>query len=614
MGKLSLDAVIFFASIAAFWAYMRPSMMKDEEGRPLPHNLVARCALVVLYLVGYLGLVAVFAFGKPIVLHVLAALPDGIEKIFVDLENKAPFLSLVALFGMNAIPPYREAERHLILALHSMKDLHGDAQALIAHLQICSFKPSPAEVQMNLDFLAKHNVYLTDNSTQLIDLTSVQTWRKVTTMLRLLHMWNTGERRVLTREQMAKLDDIERTHVRKTKLATDILKNIAHHARDTKAALVLAELRLLLAGTPQADSRAVEEIEAKLKALIAERSEPSVDAHQPLRLSAAQMREFIAQIDGYFRVEYQILLSQLADLTARSVIYARDRSAQRLKELKSAGFRGLGQMVPITFDRVLWTCMLVTVSYVLLMYVTRFRTLSEQPNADPIGIVVNFVVFGLTMSLAALVGGTAGASRRSVEAETPPWGIFMLAGCVAVALFFAAHSARLMLIPGPRGVSPGQGFPFARIAPWAILPFVQTVAICWLARVRNWWAPPFVRKGSLAANAWERVIDGVSVAAVMALGYALSIIIHELFKLPLPPSLASNPWSLVVFLPTMMLGFLIGAVVVRDARVSSKASIIAPQADAEIEEPTDIEPAQVAERTPLVAPSGPLAHSAAALH
>lgn len=602
---LSLDAVIFFASIAAFWAFMRTAMIKDDEGRSLPPNLVARAAVVVLYLVGYFGLVALFSFGKPIVMHVIATLPNGVEAVFKGLDDKAPFLALIALFGLNYLGPYREAERASVLALHSMKDLHGDTEALVAHLQSCTFKPSPAEIQMNLDFLAKHNVYLTDANTQLIDLSSVQAWRKVTTMLRLLSQWNAGNSRVLSKEQMGKLVEIERTHVRKTKLATDILKNIAHQAKDTKAALVLGELRLLLADTPHSDRRAVDEIEAKIKGLISERSDASGGADQPLRLSAAQLRDFISQIDGYFRVEYQILLGQLADLTARSVIYARDSSAQRLKVLKDAGFTGLGQILPVTFDRVLWTCMTVTVGYFVLMYITRFPVLAKQPNADPTGIVIGFIVFGLTMSLAALVGGAAGSSRRSVEAETPPWGIYALAGCAAVLLFFAAQSARLMLTTGPRGVAPGMAFPIERLAPWAIIPFVQTLAICRLARVRDWWTPNEFGKNPYLANGWERAIDGAIVALVMFFGYALSIIIHDVSGLSLPPSLLNSPWSVVVFGPTMMLGFLIGFVVVRDARVSSKATIIATGPGIEADAAPVLPPMPAARPLHIVSPGSP---------
>ncbi len=602
---LSLDAVIFFASIAAFWAYMRTAMIKDDDGRPLPPNLVARAAIVVLYLVGYFGLVALFTFGKPIVLHVIATLPNGVEAVFKGLEDKAPFLALIALFGLNYLGPYREAERASVLALHSMKDLHGDTEALVAHLQACTFRPSAAEIQMNLDFLAKHNVYLTDANTQLIDLSSVQAWRKVTTMLRLLGQWNTGNSRVLSKEQMGKLAEIERTHIRKTKLATDILKNIAHQAKDTKAALVLGELRLLLADTPHSDRRAVDEIETKIKGLISERSDAGSGADQPLRLSAAQLRDFISQIDGYFRVEYQILLGQLADLTARSVIYARDSSAQRLKVLKDAGFTGLGQIMPVTFDRVLWTCMTVTVGYFVLMYLTRFQVLAKQPNADPTGIVIGFIVFGLTMSLAALVGGAVGSSRRSVEAESPPWGIYALAGCAAVLLFFAAQSARLMLTSGPRGVAPGMAFPIERLAPWAIIPFVQTLAICRLARIRDWWTPKELGKNPYLANGWERAVDGAILALVMFFGYALSIIVHDVSGLSLPPSLLNSPWSVIVFGPTMMLGFLIGFAVVRDARVSSKATIIANDPAAEADAAPMLSPMAAARPLHIVSPSSP---------
>ena len=569
----SYEATVFFASVVGFWALMRPSTIKDAEGRALPANMTARTAAIVLYLLGYLGLVAGFVFCKDSMMRVVQSTPEPVLNVFRSVENQAPLLALFALFGMNSLAPFREAERAVVVWLHSMQHLHGDAETLLAHLQTCSFTPSLVEQQKNIDHLARHNIYLTDADTQQIDLTSVVAWRKVTSMIRLLHQWNTAERQVLSGEQRARLEEIEKSHTRKTRLATETLKMLSNLSRGAGPAFVLAELRTLLADMPHSDRHAIAEVESKLKAIMARREDAPATPDQPVRLSSQQFREFMSQIDGYFRVEYQILLSQVADLTARSVVYSADRAPKRLRELKEVGFADLGRIIPFTFDRVLWTCILVTIGGFMIMYELRYADLSRMQDANPRGILASFLVFSLTMALASMVGAAVGSNRQVVQAEFTPWAWYVVAGLGSVALFFAAHAARLMLTT-TRGVAPGQVFPFDRFAPWALLPLVLTIVICRLARTKHWPTPPLVSRIPLGANAWERGMDGTVVAIAMYGAYGMAIIAHEITGLTLPPSLSDAPWNPNVFAPTMLLGFLIGSVVVRDTRHGSQASIV----------------------------------------
>jgi hypothetical protein len=568
----SIEALLFFCGVVAVWAIARPTTVRDSDSRPLPPNLTARFIIVVMYALAYLGLVAAFVFGKGAVMAIVNAAPAQVETAFKSFENQSPLLALMAMGGLLSLAPCRDTERAFIIWVHSVGHLHGDVNALVAHFQTCAFVPSDAEHQGNLDDLARHKIYLTGDPRH-IDLPSVHAWRKVTAMLRRLREWNKDQRRrILTSAQMEQLQNLEKAHTRKMRLAAQILRLLNHVSAGKGTAEVLKQLVSLLADVSQDDRESVAGIEADLKGLLpeAESSEKS-----PLRLSSSELEAFLAQIDGYFQVEYQILLRQVAELTALSIVHAGDLAPERLREMKKAGFQGLGRIEPVNFDRILWLFITISVGGFVILYLLRYPQLKEMKGAVPRGLLTGIAVFSFTMALAALVGAAFGSNKKYVRATHTPWGVYFLAGLIAVVLFEATHAVRLMLTPSSDiGLQPGQTLPLSHQAPWAAIPFVLTVGICRLARMRSWLTPRRLLPTPQAQAIWERFWDGTALAILMFVAYFGSIMLHDVFGIPLPQSLEEKPFNVQILFPVVLFGFLIGSVAVRDARYAGFASIV----------------------------------------
>src|SRR5262249_56433725 len=89
-------------------------------------------------------------------------------------------------------------------------------------------------------------------------------------------------------------------------------------------------------------------------------------------------------IEGYFIVEYRLLLSRVARLAAKSIIRAGDAADHRLDDLKAAGFEGLGSIRPLTSHRILWLFLAVAVggflTYYLLWYDLILQRVPDLPG------------------------------------------------------------------------------------------------------------------------------------------------------------------------------------------------------------------------------------------
>src|SRR5262249_9153060 len=396
--------------------------------------------------------------------------PDQIESAFKSLEKQGPLLAVMALVGLHSLAPFREAERAFIIWVHSVRHLHGDATSLIAHFQTCAFTPSGMEHQKNLDELARHNIFLTDSNARGIDLPSVNTWRKLTTMLRCLREWNKERRRVLSDAQMEMLEELERAHARKTRLATEILRLLNHVSSGKGTTDILNQLSALLAAASHSDRSSVAGVETQLKALLG--GEVPAQAAS-VHLSSKELQGFLSQIDGYFQVEYQILLRQTAELTALSIVYAGDMAPERLRELKKLGFQGLGRIEPVSFDRILLLFFVVSIGGFAIFYMLRYQQLKELPGVNRTGLLLGLGMFSVTMALAALIGSAFGSSKRYVHAHFTPWSAYFTAGLISAVLFETAHAVRILLTsPDSIGSAPGEVLPLYQQMPWAVIPFV----------------------------------------------------------------------------------------------------------------------------------------------
>jgi hypothetical protein len=590
-GQFNKEAMLVFTLIVAAWAVARPAMVRDSDNRRLPPNLTARLIIVLLYALIYAGLVAAFVFAKPFVMTALNVLPDQIESAFKSLEKQGPLLAVMALAGLHSLAPFREAERAFIIWIHSVRHLHGDTTTLIAHFQTCVFTPSDVEHQKNLDELARHNIFLTDSNARGIDLPSVNTWRKLTTMLRCLRAWNKERQRVLSDAQMEMLEEVERAHARKTRLATEILRLLNHVSSGKGTTEILNQLSALLAATSHSDRSSVAGVEVQLKALLGGGA-PTQDAS--VHLSSKELQGFLSQIDGYFQVEYQILLRQAAELTALSIVYAGDLAPERLRELKKLGFLGLGHIEPVSFDRILWLFFVISIGGFAIFYMLRYQQLKALPGANRTGLLLGLGMFSVTMALAALLGAAFGSNKRYVHAQYTPWGAYLTAGLISVGLFETAHAVRILLTaPEGIGAAPGEVLPLYRQVPWAAIPFLLTIGICWLARLNDWPTPRRFLPTQLAQAIWERCLDGATLAALIFIAYSSAVGLHEVLGIDLPGTLKDDPYDLKVFLPLMLFGFLIGAVAVRDSRRAGRATIV------ERPERRDTPAENAADRAPL---------------
>src|SRR5262245_27956320 len=519
--QFNKEALLVFTSVIAVWALARPTTIRDSDNRRLPPNLTARFIIVLLYTLVYLGLVAIFVFAKPFVMNALNVLPDQIESAFRSLEKQGPLLAVMALVGLHSLAPLREAERAFIIWIHSVRHLHGDAKTLIAHFQTCDFTPSEVEHQKNLDELARHNIIITDSNSRGIDLPSVNTWRKLTTMLRCLREWNKDHRRVLSDMQMELLEEVEKAHARKTRLATDILRLLNHVSIGKGTVEILNQLSTLLAAASHSDRSSVAGVEAQLKSLLG--GEASHHDSNRVHLSSSELQGFLSQIDGYFQVEYQILLRQAAELTALSIVYAGDLAPERLRELKKVGFHGLGRIEPVSFDRILWLFLIVSIGGFAIFYMLRYQQLRDAPGVNRTGLILGLGIFSVTMALATLIGAAFGSIKRHVHAPHTPWGVYFTAGLISMELFETAHAVRLLMTaPESVGSAPGEVLPLYQQAPWAAIPFLLTIGICWLARLDRWFTPPGLRTPTAQAI-WERCWDGATLSVLIFVAYSSAI-------------------------------------------------------------------------------------------
>jgi hypothetical protein len=303
--------------------------------------------------------------------------------------------------------------------------------------------------------------------------------------------------------------------------------------------------------------------------------ERDISQSTPIHLSSAELQGFLAQIDNYFQVEYQILLRQVGELTALSIVYAGDLAPERLYELKKLGFQGLGRIEPVNFDRILWLFLTISIGGFCIFYLLRYNQLRVLPDANARGLLTSFAVFSFTMAFAALVGAGYGSNKKYVHAQHTPWGAYFTGGAISVAMFVAAHAARLLFTPPEyQGYNPGQVLPLSNQIPWVLIPFVLTVGICRLARMNRWPIPRAWLSATTVVAILERALDGLTLALLMLAAYSAAIIFHDVFDIPLPIALRDAPYKAAVYLPSMLFGFLIGIVAVRDARRAGQASIL----------------------------------------
>lgn len=617
VADVNLESMAAFTAIVVLWALVRPSAVRDGENRPLPFSFTPRLFVVLVYALAYLLLVAtVYSF------------PDIVAKImgttfyfdnFKYIQDKAPFLAIFALGTLMTLAPVREVERAFLVWTHSAQNLHGDVELLAAHLRHCTFAPSKDERQRSVDELKAFNFFVTDAGTQSVELASVNYWRKATSLLRLLNDWNKDRNDVLNKAELKLLEEINTSHQRKTQLALNIVRMLNHLGRGEGAARTMQEISDLIAGAPHGDRGRMAELETRLKGLIF--SEDSTDGDRPVRMSTRQLQGYLAQIQDYFVVEYQMLVEQVALLAAKTILLSGSKAAERLDILKSLGFRGIGRVQPVRLDRVLIMFLGILCAGFLIFFAVRYPEFLRQIDVPVISEdnrrllqqyqLFNFMALALIMAFAALFGAIIGSSKAHARARYSPWHVYLGAGLLAVVVFFVVHGARLTYfgesvsqvrelrqearkareraagqpplttaaVPAPsQDSTAATGRPqfskadvLYRIAPQAVMPFLATIMLCWLARQQRWRTPWATQPDSQSSALWERFWDGVAVSAAVFVAYLASRGLRELMLIPTRNRDLIN-WQFLG--PQLGLGFLIGATVVREARLAAQAQVV----------------------------------------
>jgi hypothetical protein len=564
--SVPLGWLVAFTLAIALFALLRPSMVRDYDNQPLPYNPTARVIFVILYVLMYAALaVALYVSGQTVA-RFLELLPY-VKSLADQVTVGAPVVAFVTLGALWQIPFIKELERAFLITLHSTRHLHNDIQLLSQRLAGGVFDPPAAERTLNLNLLKKYGVFVKDDDPGPVDIMTINNWRKVSSLLRLLRVWNEDRTSILNTEDRRLFDKIQTAHDRKTQLAMTIIRMTRQAPNGTETSKLLVDLMQRLSGSVPINRGDLSEVEARAKSILGDGVQGGT--LPPVRLTPEEFRACLNEIIGYFEIEYDILVQQLAQLVAKSTVLAGDKASERLEQLKGIGFSGLGRIERISLDVVLWLFLVATFGGFLVVYIPNMGQ-ATNPQA--------LARFAFSMSIAGLIGALVGSVRRHTRALNAPWTRYFAAGLVAAALyvgFTLVHNLinEILQIPLASGQRP---FSLEDTMTWSLLPLMLTVAIAYLARVTSWSRLPALGQFNPVV---ERIIDGICVSAVVLIGYYGAVVLHPILGIELPPRLLarmaeSHILPIPIFPPLQALAFLIGFFFVRDVRRVAHATIV----------------------------------------
>jgi hypothetical protein len=559
---LALGALI----ICAF-ALVRLSQIRDSDGERLPPSFAAKSFFLLSHLLIY-GLVVIACVFSP---DILSQFP-GADDFSPAFRAQIPLFSVVFIGFLFSLPQVKEIEKQYAIFLHSAQHRISDEDQLSHHLESCAFTPSDHEQRLNDVYLHQFNLYITNRDSGLIKLNSVEAWRKVNALLRRLREEDRAGRSTLTEKDRREVERLEQSHRRKTGLAVSIIRILNDLGSDGRNPDKLARITELLTSAPHHDRETVGEAEDLAQSIIAMPARERADSGKPLRISEQQMMQYLSQIESYFVVEYKLILSRLSRLASKNVIRAGDLADDRLEDLKHAGFAGLGAIEQVTLDRVIWV---LFTSWVVAFGVlsVSFLTVSGASRVNP----ALLISIASTVALATLIGTVWGSRRSLAEKRVTPWSSYVNAGIIAVAGFCLVNLLRFAFNPETvlaflRKTDPGANILsyFVQILPFSVNAFLLTVGICRLARVRDWhWG----------AGMPDRVKDGLVLGLIYLGGWLAGMIAHIMFGTNYGARLLATfaeqwPRTAMFGGVNFLIGFLIGAIIIRDVRMMAHSRVI----------------------------------------
>ena len=583
--------IIACSAIAGLWAVFRPDLVRDNDGARLPSSVTARVTFTVLFIFAYLAMAAAFLFGG-FFIKSISQLVGPVPRFLQEFDNQAFVLALFASFGLYSFAPFREVERNVLSWMHDTRHLRGEVEALASHLEDGVFNTSPEEHSRNLKSLEASEIYITDDDSRSIGLEFVIAWRKTASLLRHVREWNAAGPRVLSPEEMEVLRELDGAHARKTRLAMDIIRIFDSMREGGDSTSALTAVSDMLARASHGNRTDVAKVEEAAQAKLGDGPEPAT--RRPVRITGGELQQYLKKIEGYFVVEYRLLLSRVARLAAKSIIRSGDVADHRLDELKTAGFEGLGTVRPLSAHRILWLFLAVAVggflTYYLLWYDLMIQRVRELPNrtfseAEIAAIgqttLIGIGFFVTTIAFAGLIGALFGSASANARAKEAPWGTYFLAGLIAVGVYFLMQLIREAVVHAI-GLSSALAILQASewitrlkaSAPWCVLPFFITVGICWLARQRPW--APLGVLGENGTVALQRLFDGLVIGMLMlpALSIAISVLMMSGGQLPVVLRSRFDPPVMAIL---GILGFIVGATVVRDVRSAAHTRVVLPK-------------------------------------
>jgi hypothetical protein len=496
---------LFFASWMIIFALVRPAMVRDYEGRRLPTNLKARVIIAFMYVLIYATLVVGLALFGQILEPILDKVPK-FESLLKSLDLAAPFYAFFTLSALWQIHFFSEIDRAFLVSLHTSRNFQDNVDLLSSNLLVCEFVPSKQELNRYLDELNQQGVHITDTEGDRVGRIIVHNWRKVSTLLRLIKLWNEDEFRALSTDDMETYEDLHISHRRKTTLALDIIKLLEQAGKETDSGNLFSTLQKVLKKAP--DLRLPEAIEAYLESTLSGQAgagstltgQAGAGSTLSIELTPDQFASYVHQIEQYFESEYRSMLQEAALLAARSIVLSGSARFGRLQQLKEVGCGGIGYFSHVSVDRMIW----IFLSSSLVGYLIMVHGIGGNSRAG-------LARFAITMAVAALVGAVVGSARVNARSAEPRWTVYVAAGLFSSILYLGFTALQNAVINDflstPAETLDWEKLLPARSVPFSILQLTTTVAIAYLARHNNWHVE---LKHLSKLNAFmERFIDGI---------------------------------------------------------------------------------------------------------
>lgn len=569
-----IELILFAAVVVAAYALFRLTQVRDADGQKLPPSVTAKLFFVLTHVFVYLFILGLCLYSP----NILSRLPGGFPDVLPDeLRQQLPLIAVIAVGALLTIPQIKELDRQYAVLLHSAQHKRADEDALRAHLASCAFHPSNKEVEEGLAYLRQFDFYITDEDAGSMHGDSVDTWHKVSCLLRMLKREALNDDTVLSATDRQDIVRLEEAHFRKTKLATSLMRILDHMERGSQYGQRLTRVANLLGDASHRDRYRVgltEDVAQQIMNEIELAHEAGAgDGNGPLRLSSKQAQQYVVQIESYLKAEYQLMLQNASRLAAKMIVRSGDRAPEHLEDAKDAGFGGLGEIQEVNLDRVI---LVIMATFPTVFFVFTLSALWSGRQAKP----ELFISIATTISIAALIGAMWGSRRRFAQSREVPWSSYLGAGLVAVMGFVIVQCTRYFV--DPAGVSPGPnpsvelGQYLASVLPWSASAAFVTVGICALARVPAW---PWQTDSAV----FERSTDGIFLGIAYSLGQAAAYLFHAAFKtgygVVIVKRLSEGElnWLWSSSIRGMLIGFVMGFFIVRDIRRVSHSHVVQPR-------------------------------------